>query len=107
MDILSQDIKYLPGVGPNRKKMLSNELGIETYGDLLENIGKIRSYIRANVADEQKNVGIIAGTDIVSSKKIIFCGWLIEHPCVFIRSCDIASGIHNTRFRKLHILLGI
>ena len=36
MDILSQDIKYLPGVGPNRKKMLSNELGIECYGDLLE-----------------------------------------------------------------------
>ena len=36
MDILSQDIKFLPGVGPNRKKMLSNELGIETYGDLLE-----------------------------------------------------------------------
>ena len=27
---------YLPGVGPNRKKMLSQELGIETYGDLLE-----------------------------------------------------------------------
>ena len=27
---------YLPGVGPNRKKMLSNELGIETYGELLE-----------------------------------------------------------------------
>ncbi|WP_028911492.1 ATP-dependent DNA helicase RecG [Prevotella sp. MA2016] len=36
MDILDQDIKYLPGVGPTRKKMLSNELGIETYGDLLE-----------------------------------------------------------------------
>ena len=36
MDILDQDIKYLPGVGPNRKKMLSNELGIESYGDLLE-----------------------------------------------------------------------
>ena len=27
---------YLPGVGPNRKKMLSAELGIETFGDLLE-----------------------------------------------------------------------
>ena len=27
---------YLPGVGPNRKKMLSQELGISTYGDLLE-----------------------------------------------------------------------
>ena len=36
MDILQQDIMYLPGVGPNRKKMLSQELGIETYGDLLE-----------------------------------------------------------------------
>ena len=36
MDILDQDIKFLPGVGPNRKKILSNELGIETYGDLLE-----------------------------------------------------------------------
>ena len=27
---------YLQGVGPNRKKMLSAELGIETFGDLLE-----------------------------------------------------------------------
>ena len=36
MDILDQDIMYLPGVGPQRKKMLSQELGIETYGDLLE-----------------------------------------------------------------------
>lgn len=26
----------MPGVGPNRKKMLSNELGIETFGNLLE-----------------------------------------------------------------------
>ena len=36
MNILNQDIKYLPGVGPNRKKLLSQELGIETFGDLLE-----------------------------------------------------------------------
>ena len=35
MDILDQDIMYLPGVGPNRKKILSDELGIQTYGDLL------------------------------------------------------------------------
>ena len=27
---------YLPGVGPNRKKMLSQELDINTFGDLLE-----------------------------------------------------------------------
>ena len=36
MDILQQDIMYLSGVGPNRKKMLSQELGIETFGDLLQ-----------------------------------------------------------------------
>ena len=34
--ILQQDIQYLPGVGPQRKKMLGEELGIVTYGDLLE-----------------------------------------------------------------------
>ena len=27
---------YLPGEGPNRKKILSDELGIQTFGDLLE-----------------------------------------------------------------------
>ena len=35
-DILQQDIQYLPGVGPSRKKMLNEELGINTYGDLLQ-----------------------------------------------------------------------
>ncbi len=36
MDILSQDIKYLPGVGPHRTHILNTELGICTWGDLLE-----------------------------------------------------------------------
>lgn len=36
MDFLSQDIMYLAGVGPKKKAVLSKELGIETYGDLLE-----------------------------------------------------------------------
>ena len=35
-DLLQQDIQYLPGVGPSRKKMLNEELGIQTYGDLLQ-----------------------------------------------------------------------
>ena len=34
--ILDQDIKYLPGVGPSRQQMLNKELGIESFGDLLE-----------------------------------------------------------------------
>ena len=37
MDILKQDIQYLSGVGPSRKKILGEELGIFTYGDLLNN----------------------------------------------------------------------
>ena len=36
MDILSQDIMYLPGVGPNRKEIFNKELDIRTWGDLLE-----------------------------------------------------------------------
>ena len=36
MNILQQDIQYLAGVGPNRKKMLNEELGIRTFGDLLQ-----------------------------------------------------------------------
>ena len=36
MDFLSQDITYLPGVGPKKKAVLARELGIETYAGLLE-----------------------------------------------------------------------
>lgn len=36
MDILSQDIMYLPGVGPHRKDLFNKELNIRTWGDLLE-----------------------------------------------------------------------
>lgn len=35
MDILSQDLMYLTGVGPKRKEILSKELGVSTYRDLL------------------------------------------------------------------------
>ena len=34
--ILDQDIMYLPGVGPHRKELLSKELGVKSWGDLLE-----------------------------------------------------------------------
>ncbi len=36
MDILEQDITYLPGVGPHRRDLLRSELDIKTWGDLLE-----------------------------------------------------------------------
>lgn len=35
MDFEQQDIKYLPGVGPQRAKLLADELQIRTLGDLL------------------------------------------------------------------------
>ena len=34
--ILDQDIMYLPGVGPRKKEILSKELNIKTFADLLE-----------------------------------------------------------------------
>ncbi len=34
--ILERDIKYIPGVGPNRKEILNKELKVKTWGDLLE-----------------------------------------------------------------------
>ena len=34
--ILEQDIKYLNGVGPQRQEILNKELGIYSFGDLLE-----------------------------------------------------------------------
>ena len=36
LDLLEQDIQYLPGVGPRRKDMLKKELDIATISDLLE-----------------------------------------------------------------------
>lgn len=36
MDILQQDIMYLPGVGPQRKELLKRELNICSWADLLE-----------------------------------------------------------------------
>lgn len=36
LDILDQDIMYLPGVGPKRKDILSKELNINSWRDLLE-----------------------------------------------------------------------
>lgn len=35
-NILEQDITYLPGVGPHRKEILSGQLNIRTWRDLLE-----------------------------------------------------------------------
>ena len=34
--ILDTEIKFLPGVGPQREKMLRNELGINTFADLIQ-----------------------------------------------------------------------
>ncbi len=50
-NILDQDVKFLTGVGPQRKLLLSKELGIETYGDLL-------SYYPYKYVDRSRIYGI-------------------------------------------------
>lgn len=36
MNILNQDLMYLPGVGPHRKDILQKEIALSTWGDLIE-----------------------------------------------------------------------
>ncbi len=55
--LLDQDIQFLPGVGPNRRKMLSTELGINTFGDLIEyypykHIDRSRIYTISEVSSD-------------------------------------------------------
>lgn len=63
MSILDQDIKYLQGVGPKKKEMLSKELGINTYGDLLEHypykyVDRSRIYAIREITGEMPYVQI-------------------------------------------------
>ena len=32
LDLLAQDVMYVPGVGPKKKEVLSRELTIQTFG---------------------------------------------------------------------------
>lgn len=49
--ILDQDIQFLPGIGTKTKEILSKELGIRSYGDLLE-------YYPYKYVDRSKNFHI-------------------------------------------------
>ena len=64
MDILKQDIQYLSGVGPSRKKILGEELGIFTYGDLLNNfpykyVDRSKVYTIHELTDDMPFVQIV------------------------------------------------
>ena len=59
--ILSTDIKFLPGVGPKRAELLSKELGITTYFDLLyyfpyKYIDRTRFYKVAEVKGDMPHI---------------------------------------------------
>ena len=65
MSILEQDVKYIPGVGPRRRELLSKELGIETLGDLLEYypykyVDRTHIYTIAELTDDMPHVQIRA-----------------------------------------------
>ena len=60
-DILHTDIKFLPGVGPKRAELLSKELGITTYFDLLyyfpyKYIDRTRFYKVAEVKGDMPHI---------------------------------------------------
>lgn len=80
IDLLQQDIMYLPGVGPRRKDILSKELGINTFGDLLEYypykyVDRTKIYSIAELAPEMPYVQVVGEilsfdiTDISPRKK--------------------------------------
>lgn len=63
-DILESEIKFLPGVGPQREKILSSELGIKTFEDLLLNfpykyVDRSRIYRIREITGEMPFVQII------------------------------------------------
>ncbi|MBS3770606.1 MAG: ATP-dependent DNA helicase RecG [Bacteroidales bacterium] len=61
--VFNKDIKYLPGVGPKRAKLLSEELNIRRYGDLLyyfpyKYIDRTRFYNIKDVHPDLANIQI-------------------------------------------------
>ena len=84
-DILQQDIQYLPGVGPSRKKMLGEELGITTYGDLLQ-------YYPYKHVDRSRLYSIRELTgDMPMVWKFKHISLYIHYPkfCKFLFTCDV------------------
>lgn len=63
LNILDQDVMYLPGVGPKKKEILSKELGIQTWHDLLEHfpykyVDRSRIYRISEISDDMPFVQI-------------------------------------------------
>ncbi len=71
-EILQQDIQWLPGVGPQRRKLLAQELGIATFCDLLQlypykHIDRTRVYRVKDLTGDMpyvQVVGSIASYDV-------------------------------------------
>ena len=84
--ILDQDIMYLPGVGPKKKEILSKELGINSYGDLLEYypykyVDRSKVYHISELTSEMPYVqikGRILSYEEIDTGKRTRCWWLIS-----------------------------
>lgn len=76
-DILSTDIKYLPGIGPKRAELLAQEIGVHTFRDMLYYfpfrwIDKSKVYPISSLAAENSYVqirGRIISASMVNGKK--------------------------------------
>ena len=76
-DFFSQDIKYLSGVGPKKKEILARELGIDTYGGLVEHypykyVDRSKVYTIGSMSGEMPYVqirGTIRSWDVYDTGK--------------------------------------
>ena len=103
-DLRQQAITYLPGIGPQRAKMLEMELGIKTWHDLLYNfpykhIDRSRLYKVSELTTEMPFVQVLGqflsfeeageGRRTISSSDVP--GYMEAGSASFIRTWTIQS----------------
>ena len=114
--ILEQDIMSLTGVGPQRKKILSSELGIESVGDLLQYYpyndmpfvqlkGQILSFETFDMGINKKRlVGhFYDGTGVVDLVWFSAVKWVIQNYKVGKDYIVFGKpGVYNNRYQITH-----
>ena len=112
--ILDSEIKYLPGVGPQREKVLRDELGIHSFNDLLlyfpyKYIDRSKIYRIREVTTEMPYIqikGHIMGFAIRMGIPEMFTLWQDDksHRAILHRNQSLARHPKlGPRYRYAHI----
>ena len=83
ISVLDTDIKYLPGIGPKRAQLLSNEIGVHTFRDMLYYfpfrwIDKSKVYPISSILSDS----LLEGEDTPSSSYIQIRGVIVKKELV-------------------------